>query len=102
MLAVEEAILFLCEESEIQKPEDEARGRLMVRLGYVKGEVEIEMMTAPSERNAEEMMGQLSDAESQNIEDNLSLRLLSRTVKTLKHLQFRQGDYLLMRIDSTA
>jgi NCS2 family nucleobase:cation symporter-2/xanthine permease XanP len=101
MLAVEEAVLFLCEERESQNRGEAARGRLMVRLADVKGEVEIEMVTAPSERNAEELMARLPDAEPQKIEENLSLRLLSRTVKTLKHLQFHQGDYLLMRVDST-
>jgi hypothetical protein len=47
------------------------------------------------------MVARLADAEPQNIEDNLSLRLLARMTKSLRHLQFRQGDYLLMQIDST-
>ena len=34
-------------------------------------------------------------------EENLSLRVLSSTVKSLRHLQYRQGDYLLMLVDST-
>jgi len=101
MLAVEEAVLFLCEEEESQTANRLARGRLMMRLAEVRGEVEVEMMTAPSERNAEEMVARLADAEPQNIEDNLSLRLLARMTKSLRHLQFRQGDYLLMQIDST-
>ena len=99
MLAVEEAVLFLCEERD--DTAGKARERLVVRLTDVKGEVEIEMMTAPSERNAEEMLAHLPDAEPMNIEENLSLRLLARIAKNVKHLQFRQGDYLLMRVDST-
>lgn len=101
MLAVEEAVLFLCEEHENQKAAGRPRSRLMVRFAEMKGDVEIEMMTAPSERNAEEMAARLPEAEPQNIENNLSLRLLARTAKSLRHLQFRQGDYLVMQIDST-
>lgn len=102
MLAVEEAVLFLCDEGESHTKKGETRERLIVRLFDVKGEVEIEMVTAPSERNAEELMKRIQDVAPQNIEDDLSLRLLARTVKSLKHLQFRQSDYLLLRVDSTA
>ena len=102
MLAVEESVLYLCEERENHAAKKERPGRLMIRLADVKGEVEIEMITAPNERNAEEMMSRLQDAAPQNIEDDLSLRLLARTVKNIRHLQFRQGDYLLLRVDSTA
>lgn len=101
MLAVEEAVLFLCEEQESQTADRPSRGRLIVRFAEVKGEVEVEMMTAPSERNAEEMIARLADAEPQNVEGDLSLRLLARMTKSLRHLQFRQGDYLLMHVDST-
>ena len=101
MLSVEEAVLFLCEERERNSQNGDGNGRLIVRLADVKGEVEVEMVTAPSERNAEEMMGKLQDAKPQNVQDDLSLRLLARTVKNLRHLQFQQGDYLLLRVDST-
>ena len=98
MLAVEEALLFLCEEREGKDPGKS--GKLIVKLADVMGEVEIEMVTGPNERNAEELLGDLPDGVPTNEEENLSLRLLKRTVKDLKHLQYRQGDYLLMRVDS--
>lgn len=102
MLAVEEAVLFLCGEGEADAPEGDKRRRLLVKLSTVKGEAEVEMVTAPSLRNAEEALAKLSEAIPADIGENLSLRLLARTVSSLKHLQFRQGDYLMMRIDSTA
>jgi NCS2 family nucleobase:cation symporter-2/xanthine permease XanP len=97
MLAVEEAVLFLCEENEGK----DQRGKLLVKFADIKGEVEVEMVTAPSERNAEDMIGNLPQAVPVEDEANLSLRLLARMVKDLKHLQYRQGSYLLMRVDST-
>ena len=84
-------MLFLCEERDGQEPG--GRGKLLVKLAEVKGEVEIEMVTGPSERNAEEMLGNLPQAAPADDEANLSLRLLAKMVKDLKHLQYRQGDY---------
>lgn len=101
MLAIEEAVLFLCGDGEDTEADPTRPRRLLVKLAHDKGEVEIEMVTAPSERNAEEALSRLPEAEPANVEDDLSLRLLARTVKNLKHLQFRQGDYLTMRVDST-
>jgi NCS2 family nucleobase:cation symporter-2/xanthine permease XanP len=99
MLAVEEALLILCEEHEGKQPGK--AGKLIVKLADIKGEVEVEMVTGPNERNAEELLGALPAAIPADDEKTLSLRLLRRTVKDLKHLQYRQGDYLLMRLDST-
>ena len=99
MLAVEEALLILCEEHEGKQPGKS--GKLIVKLADIKGEVEVEMVTGPNERNAEELLGALPAAIPADDEKTLSLRLLRRTVKDLKHLQYRQGDYLLMRLDST-
>ena len=99
MLAIEEALLFLCEEREGRDPGKP--GKLLVKLADVQGEVEVEMVTGPKERNAEELLGDLPDAMPADEEENLSLRLLKRTVKDLKHMQYRQGDYLLMRVDSS-
>lgn len=99
MLAIEEAVLFLCEEGEGK--DMGKRGKLLVKFADIKGEVEVEMVTAPSERNAEDMIGSLPEALPAEDDANLSLRLLARTVKDLKHLQYRQGSYLLMRVDST-
>ena len=59
------------------------------------------MVTGPNERNAEELLSALPAAIPADDEKSLSLRLLRKTVKELKHLQYRQGDYLLMRLDST-
>lgn len=98
MLAVEEALLFLCEE---RQGKDRGKAcKLIVKLADVRGEVEVEMVTGPKERNAEELLGDLPEGVPTDEAENLSLRLLKRTVKDLKHLQYRQGDYLLMRIDS--
>lgn len=96
MLAIEEALLVLCEEREGKDP-----GKLVVKLADVRGEVEVEMVTGPKERNAEELLADLPEALPADDEASLSLRLLKKTVKDLKHLQYRQGDYLLMRLDST-
>jgi NCS2 family nucleobase:cation symporter-2/xanthine permease XanP len=100
MLAIEEAVLFLCEEGE-GKAGGRRGNRLTVKLADRKGEVEIEMVTGPSDRNAEDILGSLPDAAPADDEANLSLRLLGKMVKDLKHLQYRQGDYLLMRVDSS-
>ena len=99
MLAVEEAVLFLCEERDGKTLGK--RGKLIVKLSDIKGEVEIEMVTGPSERNAEELLGNLPQVAPAEDEANLSLRLLANTVNDLKHFQYRQGDYLLMRVDSS-
>jgi NCS2 family nucleobase:cation symporter-2/xanthine permease XanP len=99
MLAVEEALLVLCEEHD-GKQAGKA-GKLIVKLSDIKGEVEVEMVTGPNERNAEELLSALPAAIPADDEKSLSLRLLRKTVKELKHLQYRQGDYLLMRLDST-
>jgi NCS2 family nucleobase:cation symporter-2/xanthine permease XanP len=100
MLAVEEAVLFLCEEGD-GKDRGRHASKLTVKLAERKGEVEIEMVTGPSERNAEDILGSLPEAAPADDEANLSLRLLGKMVKDLKHLQYRQGDYLLMRVDSS-
>jgi hypothetical protein len=52
-------------------------------------------------RNAEELLSGLPEAVPAEDEANLSLRLLKKTVKDLKHMQYRQGDYLLIRVDSS-
>jgi NCS2 family nucleobase:cation symporter-2/xanthine permease XanP len=96
MLAIEEALLFLYDERQGRD-----RGKLIVKLSDAKGEVEIEMVAGPSERNAEELLAKLPEAVPGDDETNLSLRLLRKMVKDLKHLQYHQGDYLLMRLDSS-
>ena len=59
------------------------------------------MVTGPMGRNAEELLSSLPEAVPAEDEANLSLRLLKKTVKDLKHMQYRQGDYLLIRLDSS-
>lgn len=99
LLAIEESLLFLCEEREGRDPNQ--AGKLLVKLAYVNGEAEVEMVTGPMERNAEELLSSLPEAVPAEDEENLSLRLLKKTVKDLKHMQYRQGDYLLIRLDSS-
>jgi hypothetical protein len=99
LLAIEESLLFLCEEREGRDPSQ--AGKLLVKLVYVNGEAEVEMVTGPMGRNAEELLSGLPEAVPAEDEANLSLRLLKKTVKDLKHMQYRQGDYLLIRVDSS-
>jgi hypothetical protein len=73
-----------------------------VKLTDVKGVVEVEMVTAPNKQNAEKIIASLPDTAVADSEENLGLRLLSRTVSNLKHMQYRQGDYLMFRVDSSA
>ena len=100
MLAVEEAVIFLCEEQEAMGAK--GKGRLMVRLKETQGEAEVEMVTGPSERNIEELIAAASTAPSADDGDNLAIRLLAGITKDLKHLQYTQGDYLQFRVDSSA
>ena len=100
MLAVEEAVIFLCEEQEAMGAK--GKGRLMVRLKETQGEAEVEMVTGPSERNIEELIAAASTAPSADDADNLAIRLLAGITKDLKHLQYTQGDYLQFRVDSSA
>jgi NCS2 family nucleobase:cation symporter-2/xanthine permease XanP len=99
MLAIEEAVLFFCEEPGVEPATQ--RRQLLVKLSEVKGEVEVEMVTAPSKQNAEHLIANLRDVTPADSAQNLSIRLLSRTVSELKHMQYRQGDYLLFRVDSS-
>lgn len=99
MLAIEEAVLFFSEAANVE--EARQRHQLLVKLTDIKGEVEVEMVTAPTKQNAEKIIANLPEAEPADSSETLSIRLLSRTVKELKHMQYRQGDYLLFRVDST-
>lgn len=100
MLAVEEAVIFLCEEREAAG--GRGNGKLVVRLKENKGEAEVEMVTGPSERNLEELVAAAASAAPADDADNLTIRLLARVTRELKHLQYTQGDYLQFRVDSTA
>lgn len=99
MLAIEEAVIFLCEEREATGAR--SKGRLIVRLKETKGEAEVEMVTGPSERNLEELVAAASDAPPADDHGNLAVRLLAGVTKDLKHLQYTQGDYLRFRVDSS-
>lgn len=99
MLAVEEAVIFLCDEREATG--GKGKGKLAVRLKDVKGEAEVEMVTGPSERNLEELVAAAAQAKPAGDEDNLTIHLLARMTKDLKHLQYTQGDYLQFRVDSS-
>lgn len=99
MLAVEEAVIFLCEESEAAGAR--GKGKLIVRFKETKGEAEVEMVTGPSERNIEELVSAVSGAVPVPDEDNLSIHLLARITRELKHLQYTQGDFLQFRVDSS-
>jgi xanthine permease XanP len=100
MLAVEEAVIFLCEEQEAAGKK--GKGKLVVRIKETKGEAEVEMVTGPSERNLEELVAAASAAPPAEDGDNLAVRLLAGVTKDLKHLQYTQGDYLQFRVDSSA
>ncbi|MFO1133400.1 MAG: solute carrier family 23 protein [Hyphomicrobiales bacterium] len=102
MLAVEEAVIFLCEEREALGKGAKGSGRLVVRLKETKGEAEVEMVTGPSERNLEELVAAASTANPADDTDNLAIHLLARVTRELKHLQYTQGDYLQFRVDSSA
>lgn len=101
MLVVEEALLFLYEERQAKDSKNNARSRVLVRFAEVQNEVEIEMISAPSDRNAEELLTRLTKPTDFDNEHELSLQLLSGMVKNLKHLQYQKDDYLLIRVDST-
>lgn len=102
MLAVEEAVIFLCEEREAMGAKAKGKGKLIVRLKESKGEAEVEMVTGPSERNLEELVAAASIAPPADDAGNLAIRLLAGVTKELKHLQYTQGDYLQFRVDSSA
>ena len=73
-----------------------------MRLKETKGEAEVEMVTGPSERNLEELVAAASSANPADDTDNLTIHLLARITRELKHLQYTQGDYLQFRVDSSA
>ena len=100
MLAIEEAVIFLCEEREAVGAK--GKGRLMVRIKETKGEAEVEMVTGPSERNLEELVAAASVAPPADDAGSLAVKLLAGVTKELKHLQYTQGDYLQFRVDSSA
>lgn len=101
MLVVEEALLFLYDERQAKENTKSTRSRVLVRFAEVQNEVEIEMVSAPSDRNAEELLTNLTKPTEFDSEHVLSLQLLSGMVKNLKHLQYQKDDYLLLRVDST-
>ena len=100
MLAVEEAVIFLCEEREATG--GRGNGKLLVRIKDAKGEAEVEMVSGPSERNMEELVAAAAQASPADDTHNLSIKLLAGLTRELKHLQYTQGDYLQFRVDSSA
>lgn len=102
-LAVEEGVLFLCEGAE-RRNGDETRtsGQIQIRLVERDGEAEVELVSGPVSRNAEAAIAALSREGEGLVSEDLSIRLLSRVAKDVRHLQYRQGDYVLFRVDSAA
>jgi xanthine permease XanP len=100
-LAIEEAILFLCQAEELRKGKNSETSSVL-RLNLIErdGEAEVELITGPLGRNFEAAIQDLSDDGSTNDDTELSARLLSRIAKEVRHLQYQQGDYLTFRIDS--
>jgi xanthine permease XanP len=100
-LAIEEAILLLCE-SEEKRTGQSPENKSLLRMTLVErdGEAEVEFVTGPLNRNFETTIQDLpSDAQAAEGSD-LSARLLARIAKGIRHLQYRQGDYLTFRVQS--
>lgn len=102
-LAVEEGVLFLCEGAERRGVGARgASGQILIRLVERDGEAEVELVSGPTSRNAEAAIAALTRDADKHFAEDLSIRLLSRIAKDVRHLQYRQGDYVLFRVDSAA
>lgn len=76
-----------------------AASEITVRARPSSESLERELVAAPADANLQAMIGQLHDAPADSIEDT-RLRILSRMVSELTHQQFKDSDYLLIRLDS--
>lgn len=102
-LAIEEALLFLCQTEECRQSTSEGRPAV-VRLNMIEqnGEAEVELISGPLGRNVEASIQDLPEDATAGSGDQLPVMLLSRIAKDIRHLQYQQGDYLTFRVDSAA
>lgn len=90
VLATEEAFTFLLHCNTIGVAE------MQLSLRPTGSSVELEMITAPSGANVEELMAELGPADGK--EEEISLRLLRHITDELNHQQFSQADFLSLTL----
>lgn len=103
-LAAEEALMFLTDNEEEARQADR---QLTVVARPSGGRMEVEFITAPQDSNAEALIQDLHETPALTAGDDspeasiaeARLRLLRHLVPNLEHLQFNQGDYLMLRIE---
>jgi NCS2 family nucleobase:cation symporter-2/xanthine permease XanP len=96
-LVSEEALMFLVERD--LGSEGTAMPGITVKARSTRETLELEFVAAPAGANMQALIRQLQDAPSGSVEDT-RLRILSQLVSELSHQQFKDSDYLLIRLDS--
>jgi NCS2 family nucleobase:cation symporter-2/xanthine permease XanP len=95
-LAVEEAFALIFEHNSDEK---ERELRLEARVGA--GVVELDLIAAASEINIESHMLLLDDS-SDDVEQDLGLRMLAASVDRLTHHQYHDWEFLSLTVSSSA
>lgn len=96
-LVGEEALLFLLrKEEEIQR--DEVLP-IPVSAREVDGVLELELISGPDAENIETLVGELREGGRVSAED-AGLRILGHLAAELRHEQFHDRNYLLVKVDS--
>lgn len=100
MLVVEEALLFFLEQAERTRDrQPEQKLRLVMR--HIDGEAELEFVAGRLADNIEQVIADMPPANyDDDVDDQLSLRLIRGLARDVKHVQFQTTDYLLIRMDS--
>ena len=96
--AGEEALLSLLGQGAGDADEDEAERRLLVSVHRDEGGAELEFVASSGEQNLEDLMVLLPDT-PQDLEREMSLRLLRHTAASVRHQQYHGADILVVRVD---
>ena len=97
-LVGEEALLFL-----LRKEEEIQRDELLpipVSAREVDGVLELELVSGPDAENIETLVRELPEEDRVSVGD-VGLRILGHLATELRHEQFHDRNYLLVKVDST-
>ncbi|MEZ5584357.1 MAG: solute carrier family 23 protein [Candidatus Competibacteraceae bacterium] len=93
-LITEEALLFL-----LDRQADQTRQQqILVQARTQHGQVELEFASGARDANLEQLLAQVKERQAPE-PDEVGLRILKRLTRQIRHQQFHDGDFLIMRVD---